>query len=638
MSRRAQFTFSSTYSESSDVPPWVDALLVVLAADLDPSDPVVLSPVYALREARLIARSVVGGAPAPWPADRTSLRVDLGSSLKPFESNLEREAGVARKAVASQLESLPEELASPPGANLFLGSVEALLDVLASESAVRAAWQDVKAAFQAPGKTQADLQDALLIVSSQLDLRGVDWNERTRRVTRVYADWIGEICRARGEQLPPGKIPTEGSGTSFEERDQLSDDVIAAPAQQTDAIVHLALGDATLPQGQLSVGSRVTLYTYPEWLRCFAEENSGTDQLNIPPERPNIPHEMVEHRETMRKLVSRIDEATVFARIVLADVSPARAASTARTVLRDVLDVVDVNNTWTIYDGHFVALDAGYSSRGFTTAEDSASGHRNAGWTARRLESAGTDERVELAADHAGRSAAVDQAFDEIRWLASVSRTPDPGHRLLLVASALERILPRRSSERWGDAVNQHLRRWWSENAATDEVFACATNLSWFPRSNTTNIGVAIGSDTATVNLPTAVRNLASRARELPAGSVLRADAEELVGYVSTGTRTVAWFRSLDQDFDRLLQRWRRQRNAITHGTPVDPVVVGSVSQFANTLHHMAINAVFSTVADRKPRLSTVLQTINNDLELRRARLADGENWGDVLEHSERLP
>jgi hypothetical protein len=196
-----------------------------------------------------------------------------------------------------------------------------------------------------------------------------------------------------------------------------------------------------------------------------------------------------------------------------------------------------------------------------------------------------------------------------------VSALPDETFRVALSVRNLERILPRARlagrttrNAHWTQLTAFYLKDAWCWAALTAEL----DDLRWYAvspphegrKEHLDEIGPfydALEALTGTKESLSRVQ-LIEHAPELaglmPQGSSRRRLLDRVVRDTNTPESSANWLGRLGRDFDKLLARTARQRNATVHGATPSPAVIENVLGFAEGLGLQVVRSGLSAAAD----------------------------------------
>jgi hypothetical protein len=236
--------------------------------------------------------------------------------------------------------------------------------------------------------------------------------------------------------------------------------------------------------------------------------------------------------------------------------------------------------------------------------------------------------RPELADLLADSDRVASASVREARWFQAARQATDPAQRLVLYIRAFERSLPLHPGERWDGAVRRIFREFWAKERFDNDLLQLAHASEDLLR---------LRDPAALSQLPQWIEHRPPNRFRVNLAAFLRlADriekALEPMPYNTWAERLI--LRSLDRmqqhprraydalrefggHFDLLLDRSRRQRNAVVHGIRTNTEVVATVELFierlaasvdAQNLHSAAIGEDRDTALSRgqQNRLQTL--------------------------------
>jgi hypothetical protein len=197
----------------------------------------------------------------------------------------------------------------------------------------------------------------------------------------------------------------------------------------------------------------------------------------------------------------------------------------------------------------------------------------------------------ELAGRLADDEPAAAGAVREARWYRAARQAPDPAQRLVLHVRAFERSLLLHGDERWDDAVRRNFREFWAEDRFENDLVTLGHQTDWFlqmysphtlsqmehwiehqPRQRFSTHLAAVLTHAAEIE---------RAMQSLPRNTWPEQRALRMVARMQENPRRARdCLKALAGHFDVLVERARRQRNAIVHGIRTNPDVVATVDRF----------------------------------------------------------
>lgn len=555
-----------------------------------------LRPLAALREVLVVCDSLRQGRSAPQPHDRRSLVEDVNKSLASLGDELCRHLQPSlRDFRKREMVDLPNLLETSGGALRLYHTVEALHDRIRRADATQAAWRDL---VRATG-TGADEWEVTHLASVLIEIEeslGHEW--RFRRMSLSEA--IVEADFDRVEQL------------------------LAEPPSRSAEVAWFAFANADVPKGHLRIG-QVQFFSHNIWPHMVRDEAAllrSYPEATFPAE---LDDRQVEQMSDLEHAGGDGNPSVVYVRVELAgeraagNQNPFACGEPPDRWARDlVLSIVEAasfgwsGSEWTLLDGVFVyhgMIVAGGESwpnwSGNLSFTDPELFRRRPSLP--HLEPTGEalrDLNPAFADRAAAQSPAVRDAVAEIRWYQSVRAQTDPAQRIALYVRAFERSLPLAELERWYDAVSRYFRDSWARSRFDKELVDLAFAADYELRTHDFDSLKAIGEWVKSRGIAQSVniRSFALVIDQLD-GALSRANADRAVRrrvrvaakWLADPSECLARHTLLQSEFDRVLNRAVRQRNAVIHGVGTDPDVVASaeplIARIAAWLVSYAIDA-----------------------------------------------
>jgi hypothetical protein len=501
-------------------------------------------------------------------------------------------------------------------------NAEALVAVLRSPRGRRACWRDLidSVVRGDPPRLQRHKAAQLLGTTAHA---GHDVIDLARHLVGVLEDNPFAIAHETGEPLGDKVTFLDKPGTSVSERLRMCEEAVGREPVAGRCIVWLSYTPAELETPVLELGG-VILYE-ARW----AVPNARSDSGQAFPFR----HEL---RLEINGMPKEIENDDAHSRVVLARVdlghSPlACAIDRARAVVEMIVQTAAFDSGgvgWEDYGYAMVLLDGQWrqSMHGVGGRATRLRHLDRQGWLA-------TSE--ELTRQSAAFTAALirDELDDNLREAfrcITESRNADSRSSVLLADRAVELVAGYESVS--ADELITAAAAGWPRHRLTHDVFYAITSLLDGARSGP-NTDEAETLAQRIQQLTTRRRSIDLRdvaansndLRRLARGS--RAESEVLwaLGVLDDPLRALAALREASADKAALLARWRRVRNALTHGNPATQPAIDSVSGFAvligSTVARYALDAV-ATGSTTRLRLDAV---VKDDADFRQ-RLDNGED------------
>jgi hypothetical protein len=538
--------------------------------------PHILRPLAALSEVDAVSRSIDQGHAPANVADRRSLTNDLHLAFSTLGAETRRLLQPAHFELIDELvPRLPELLEDPAGRLHLSGIVHELRRRLVSADGVVAAWRDLR---QAAASGQYD-DDELPVFGSRVaeivEAFGLEW-----RWTRQ--DVVQYIRRGLFDEV---------------------EDELRRPVERSAHAAWFVFGYADLPSAYLRVG-QVQFFSSRLWPDTVRDQEAieRFPEAEYPSE---LTDDALEHRVSVD--ASLAPEHLVYARVELqgaratGDRNPWAHRTPPMVWARDYVQAIvqaatfrQGGSTWQLLDGAAMYHDNdGWSGswpfhdpRKFDPKRDARNPlHEGTGDALEALPVRFAERLSEGAPD--ARAAA-----REVQWHLAVARQADPAQRIALFVRGFELSLPIIGDERWHGAAHRYFRDFWALNDLGDDVFRCANDteraFNWTGHSEelkdippfTEHDGrrVVVDLQAFVDAAPTLLERIPAHRRE---------ERRRLRGVVRWSADPHAAFADIDrrrQQFDILLKRATRQRNAVVHGVETVPAVIATAEPFVASL------------------------------------------------------
>jgi hypothetical protein len=538
-------------------------------------EPHILRPLAALDEIDALCRSLEHGRPVPGPDDRRSLAADLQLAFTTLGDQTRAVLQPAHNEVVTGLvPRLPERLDDPGGRLHLRGLVHELRRRLVSEDGILAVWRDLRAAA---------------IVGRPDEEAGVA-GSRLIELIEAYG--------FEGRWVRQNLIQYLRRGLFDEIEDELR-----RPLERSATVAWFVFGYADLPSGYLRVG-QVQFFSSRLWPQAVRSREfiGGIPDAEYPEE---ITDHVVDH-----ELAVNPDFAPpklVYARVELqgaratGDKNPWAQALPPLIWARDyVQSLVQAatfrqgGSTWRLLDGAVMHHDHDswsgswpiHDPERFKPERDARDPlHEGTGDALEELPTSFADRLVEGAPD-------AKAAAREVQWHLAVARQDNPAQRIALFVRGFELALPIIGGERWHGAVKRYFRDFWALHRIGDELVRLASDteraFNWTGQHEllkTLPQFIEHEGMRFTVGLKAFVEATLALLERLPPGR--REEKRRLRRVVKWAADASLGFNEVDakrQQFDVLLKRAIRQRNAVVHGVETVPAVVATAEPFVASL------------------------------------------------------
>lgn len=551
-----------------------------------------LGPVSSLRELLAVAEASLSGHGLANGSDRGSLAGDCQAALDSIGPALRRHLGPRlqdfRKTTLARLGPL---LGEPAGARRVAQASTAMLAAIREQGAAFAAWDDCIQSFNAGSDPRHICEIRVTQLREVEQARGHDWEQHAVKL----ADLI------RDDDLPFAR------------------DLAALPPTANVTAVWVAFDNAHVSEGSLHRGP-VQFFDSGRWPDAARNTDPATGKLWAPELDDATIAKLRTPTVNGHFVWCRVTVSGPGAIVPHADVPRVPAHERARELACAVVEAATFQlggSKWRLQAGALLVLSDG-STEMHDHFEDPV--RRRA---ARQFRSPTSDPTSGALGDiddgfvhavAAGLSHA-QEAVSEVRWYEAAEAALDPAQRLALHVRALEHALPIVDGETWTDPVRRYLREHWTHDRLNRVVFdlghgaadelrhldpalieQCDQFLVWDDPADRQSF---------TLSYASLVKHAATIADRLPGRMWhLRRALRELHTATATHAATLLWLEDLGQEFDTLLRRSVRQRNAIVHGIPTHRPVVDSVVDFVAQLSAYVVAQTVHRVASQRDPLA----------------------------------
>jgi hypothetical protein len=589
-----------------------------------------LRPIAALSEVIAVSQSVVEGHSAPQEDDRRSLATDVGSALVALGDELKSCLGSAlrdyREEEVPRLESF---LATAGGATRMLYAAELLRGKLKTQLAAQAAWRDLVAAVR-NGLHESDGRHLALVLFEIEESLGHEWQ------------WLS---MSLSDALVAG---------DFEKVEEL----LARPPSETTQVAWFAFAHAHIPRGHLRIG-QVQFFSHEIWPDLVRDERQLLKSYPAAEFPAELDDRMIEQMSKGRSGATPdqpqdvVDtEHRVFARVELVGERAAGDRSPwahgvppdrwARDLVASIVEAASFRwggTTWKLLDG--CCLYHGESSLGGESHPNWSGSlgfhdpdifEQTRLWAAGRAnpqhEPTGT-ALSELNPAFAERAAAKDpgiqDAVTEARWYQAARDQTDAAQRIALHIRAFERMLPIGGKERWHDSLRRYYRDIWTRVTFDLHVRDVGHEADWALREANFAAMAELGAwvvSTGPRSSQLNVRQFFAVAGQveplLPKEHrILRRRLRELAEWGADPNAARRRHEQLGGEFDALLNRAVRQRNAVIHGVRTVPEVVATAEPLIAQLSAFLVARSINQSAAG----SDVLESLEGDRAAAREKL-----------------
>jgi hypothetical protein len=610
---------------SGDLPPELLALVRRLEAGGDQAPAHVLGPVTALRDVRTTASGVLSGHAILSSEDRNSVRDDLRIAIDALGPALSATAAPSWQAIRKELGRLPKLLESPDGALMIRGLVDAVVGELSSPEVCVAAWSDVLTAFEDKSVGARECETRIKQLAEVVRLRGGDWQATASELRSILHDDKSVLAHRGIVEAPEGGPGAqEPAGVALDQRLKTAEEAVADDPPRGEVTGWVCFAQAWLSNTYMSVGG-VDFYSHQMW----------PDGVRLGP-----PHETRRHPEfddEWHTLFFRTlpDEPFVIAGVPLGDGLIADAVARARSTAQQLVRAARPQSSWILVPGAAIYVRGEHS--GWFGAPLERHDRPELPTTSPQNEPTGRELaalKPEMARAVVAGAPAAAAAVRDAEWAKAVASLPDSRQRLALGLRLVERCLPSPAGDRWTRSVARYLKNWWIDYQSRDLIGDTAVaavdvldgphGIGEMPTTWRQRLTPIAGGLSYNIRLDETLRSTGELLEALPGGSMPYRQTVELAKHGASAEAWLAFISELGREFDLLLARAARQRNAIVHGADTLDDVIESVIDFAAFLQWALVHDQLDAVADGQSLLAS-LETRSLRINNRYAHLQAGE-------------
>jgi hypothetical protein len=611
------------------MPTWLFTLARRLEGEGNLAPKHILGPLTAVRELRAAAAAVTVGRGMVSKEDRNSLRNDVYMALTSLGPKVCAAAEPHLGAIRCDLDRLHDLLAAADGAIVLRSLCDAVLVGWADRSLAVAAWQDTREAFESSCGDPELCELRIRQLAELSKLQGHDWTRQASLARGVLLNdrfalaEIGRVPPPRPEDLH------DPAGVDLWERLELLETVFLQTPPTGDVVGWVCFANALLRQGVLQVGP-ITVMGHQAW--------PGT--MEAPADAGTV-HPELQDPDCSLFFCNLPPPPFVLMRVPLGQTGVGGAGELVRQVTSDLVRVAQWTSEWRLVPGAALFVQAehsGWFGRPIRNDPDPRVNRFSAEFEPTGDALSDLAEPL-VAAVLSGRSHSHDAVMD-VEWAQAVAAIPDAAQRIALGLRLIERGLPAPGGDHWTAAVTRYLKGWWVRRAALECVSGAAHAIVDVLESPIPLQGVVepwrerltprSGPTGYIVRLDETIRALPEALKAMPEGTM----QYRVAVAVTKRTRDAAsWQRfraELASEFDVLVGRAARQRNAVIHGADTVATTVASVAEFVSTLQAMVVRAELDALVTGDDLL-THLEGARMEAEREQARLAAGEALAFVL-------
>ena len=598
-----------------------------------------MGPVSALRELQAVAQAMLSGRGGPNPSNRPSLVNDLSTALNRLGPATRSTAGPVLTDFLRALPELRARLDRPQGARVIALSLMPLLDRLADPEVCRAAWRDAVATFTDVDAPAEECELRVMQLTELAELVGVDYDVRAGTLQYILSDDAALLHKIGAIPDAP-QARHSFAGLTEEQRLDLCEERLPKPAERADVAVWFVINEAAIIDGYLRVGP-VQLFAagmVPDAIGVGGALTKLTDDFESLDEAGAW--------DEVRSLFDNVNpdvKHRLYARVWVPDAPMGVARRRARDSLEAMISVANSESQWVLLDGYATwAKGRWQGSSSFIHPQERR--YRPVHAVFDRT-AAGLSDFVPAFLDRllAGDPLA-QEAIEDALWTATLSKLPGVAQRIVLAIRALERTLSQaqiKSTDSWAEAASTYLRVPWIMAAIQSDLLfaahAAVRGISQFDPALD-----AVRSRVQDAALP-----VTGPGERTPSAAGLASVAADALNHIEPGTyehRLVAEqhdlltspltalkrLDDLDKQFDTLLRRSERHRNAIVHGTAIEHDALSTVDDFVILLARLVAQEAMRQAETGKPPLVELERERVRDLDAR-AGLAAGDGVVEVL-------
>lgn len=607
------------FSDPSRLEPEIRALIDRIDAR-DPQPPkAVLGPATALADLSAAVNSTLAGRGMDSRDDRASLRNDLVCALDELGAEVKLAAAETIAELHDALPKIPKRLRSVGGAQRLQGLIEASRLGLGAGSVILAAWEDVLSAFR--GEAYAETCELRLQQLAELaELGGGGWSYLSRSLGGVLRNDRLRIAEYGGVKVAGDEDLTTSAGLSLDERLALCVQILVREPRKGDSVVWLGFANAMVPQSYLRVGV-VEFFSGELW----------PDAL-----KAGWPNENAERREELstdgaEMLLFGDPPSSPFAlaRVPLGETSVVQSGDRARRMIQDLIRAARPGSEWQLMDGAMTYVrgkDSGWFGASLQEPWKGSDRRYSPGFepTARRLGLLDHSFVDRLLASDPRLHA----ALRDIDWLERISELDDPAQQVGLGVRLIERLLPK--DEHWTEVASHYLKDMWVAEQIYSFITDVAHNAVGLIEHPMPILGAQQpwrqrllpprGSTSYAINLAETIRAADELIASMPPHMLATKTVIELAERTADPAATLAWRDELNAQFDRLLSRLVRQRNAVLHGGDTHDPVTESVKELLGR-----IQGTLATLA-----LDAVRRDVSLSVQLEERRNSTRRGWAEL--------
>jgi hypothetical protein len=448
-----------------------------------------------------------------------------------------------------------------------------------------AAWSDVLVAFEDETVGARECEIRIKQLAEVLRLRGSDWQATASELTSILHDDKSVLAHRGIVDAPEGGPGVqEPAGVPLDRRLKTAEEAVADDPPRGGVTGWVCFAQAWLSNTYLSVGG-VDFYSHQIWPEGV---------------RQGPPHETRRHPEfdnEWHTLFFRAlpEEPFVIAGVPLGDGLIADAVARARSTAQHLVRAARPQSGWILIPGAAIYVRGEHS--GWFGAPLERHDRPEPPTTSPQNEPTGRELaalKPEMARAVVAGAPAASAAVRDAEWAKAVAALPDSRQRLALGLRLVERCLPSPAGDRWTRSVARYLKNWWidhqSRNLIGDTAVAAvdvlngSLGIGGMPTTWRQRLTPIAGGLSYNIRLDETLRSTGELLEALAGASMPYRQTLELSKHAASAATWLEFIDELGREFDLLLARAARQRNAVVHSADTLDEVIESVIDFAGFL------------------------------------------------------
>jgi hypothetical protein len=517
------------------------------------------------------------------PTDRESVRDDVKLALGDAGPSLAKAIAPVIEQLRSDLGQIPALLADASSAPIIRASADAVLEALRAPGFASAAWVDARESFE-KNKSASIRELRVRQLAELVELRGGDWASIAKRARGCLFGDRPSLVEVGAVEEPVDvelwAVPVQLSADEYLAHAHAA---ILSDPDEGEIVAWLCFAPAALRATHAEVGG-VELFSHELWPDAITGQGAETD---VGP-YPEFDDDFYTHL-----FLEMPEEPFVLVRLPLGPGVVGGAAERARAIVSDLVRVARPHSRWKLIDGAAVFL-LGEHSGWFGKTLAGRAIEREAVFGRLRAPSDISGELLLQVADEAvmgllSGEQTIISAVRDVEWWEAVTSLPDRTQQLALGIRLVERLLPKPPKGSWVLACERYLKRIWQDQMSLSLIADVAESAiailegplptqgqpsPWRDRlyARTGPLGYQLDLRETLLAIPDLLGAL-----EPKHDSMQRAYIQEFARLTETSQDWLNYLQVLGKQFDTLLRRAARQRNAIVHGADTDATMVRSV-------------------------------------------------------------